>query len=103
MKLTLTDSAIDLYKEEIPLVKGDYVRFFVRVGGVGSGGFSVGVMKDEPLSTSYQIEKEGITFFVNEDDFWFLDGMTIDYNEDFGYLDFSNPTFDQLDHPDLKK
>ncbi|NEU31294.1 hypothetical protein GN156_10950 [bacterium LRH843] len=99
MKLVLTDSAINLYLKEIPLQAGDKLRLYVRVGGIGSGGFSVGVMKDEPLSTSFKIEKRGIIFFVNEDDFWYLDGMTIDYNEDFGYLNFLNPAFEELHHP----
>ncbi len=99
MKLTITNSAAALYINDIPLSKGDMLRLYVRVGGIGSGGFSVGVMKEQPSPTSFQIEKKGVVFFVNEDDFWYLDGMTIDYNEDLGYLDFSNPLFDQLDHP----
>ncbi|WP_332693051.1 iron-sulfur cluster biosynthesis family protein [Halalkalibacter lacteus] len=103
MNVIITDSAIALYKKEMPLTEGDSLRLFVRVGGVGSGGFSVGLMQDEPTSTSYKINKQGVTFFVNEDDFWYLDGMTIDYNEDLGYLDFSNPTFDQIDHPNQNK
>ncbi|OLS38054.1 hypothetical protein BTR22_06000 [Alkalihalophilus pseudofirmus] len=102
MDLKLTDSACTFYINEIPLQKGDTLRLFVRVGGVGSGGFSVGVIKDSPQKTSYTLNKNGVTFFVNEDDFWYLDGMTIDYNEDFGYLDFYSPKFEQTDHPDLE-
>ncbi|WP_227936296.1 iron-sulfur cluster biosynthesis family protein [Alkalihalobacillus deserti] len=101
MKLTITDSAALLYKEEIPLQDGDTIRLYVRVGGVGSGGFSVGIMKeDSPTDTSFTIIKQGITFFVTEDDFWYLDGMKIQYNEDTGFLDFQNPQFTQLDHPE---
>ncbi|MFC0560002.1 iron-sulfur cluster biosynthesis family protein [Halalkalibacter alkalisediminis] len=100
MQLTITDSAALLYKKEIPLYDGDTIRLYVRVGGVGSGGFSVGIMKDLPTDTSFKIQKQGITFFVTEDDFWYLDGMTIQYDEDTGYLDFSNPRFSQLDHPE---
>ncbi|KHF39872.1 iron-sulfur cluster biosynthesis family protein [Halalkalibacter okhensis] len=102
MHLTITDSAVSLYIKEIPLIQGDSLRLFVRVGGVGSGGFSVGVIKEQPTPTSYQVTKQGITFFVNNDDFWYLDGMTIDYDEDLGYLHFSNPKFEQLDHPENK-
>lgn len=99
LNVTITDSAAALYIEEIPLSKGDSLRLYVRVGGIGSGGFSVGVIKDEPTTSSYKIEKNGVTFFITEDDFWYMDGMTIDYKEDLGYLDFSNPMFEQLDHP----
>ncbi|MCL7746025.1 HesB/YadR/YfhF family protein [Halalkalibacter alkaliphilus] len=100
MHVTITDSAVTLYIKEIPLKQGDSLRLYVRVGGIGSGGFSVGVIKADPTPTSYKIKKNGITFFVTEDDFWYLDGMTIDYDEDLGYLHFSNPKFEQLDHPE---
>jgi uncharacterized protein YneR len=103
MNVTITNSAVALYKKEMNLTEGDSLRLYVRVGGVGSGGFSVGLMQDEPSSTSYKIKLQGVTFFVNEDDFWYFDGMTIDYNKDLGYLHFSNPTFDQIDHPLSKK
>ncbi|GAE25125.1 hypothetical protein JCM9140_1098 [Halalkalibacter wakoensis JCM 9140] len=102
MNITITDSAVSLYIKEISLKRGDSLRLFVRIGGVGSGGFSVGVSKEDPTPTSYKVEKSGITFFVNEDDFWYLDGMTIDYNEDLGYVNFSNPHIATLDHPDKK-
>lgn len=100
MNLTITDSAATLYKKEIPLQDGDTIRLYVRVGGIGSGGFSVGVMKDSPTDTAFKVKKQGVTFFVTEDDFWYLDGMTIQYDEDTGYLDFINPRFNQLDHPE---
>lgn len=99
MELTITDEAANLYINEIPLQQGDTLRLFVRVGGVGSGGFSVGVIKEAPLSKAFQIKKQGVTFFVNEDDFWYFDGMTIDYDEDLSYLQFTNPNFDEMDHP----
>ncbi|MDT8859898.1 hypothetical protein N0O92_06605 [Alkalihalobacillus sp. MEB130] len=102
MEITITDSAVSLYIKEIPLKQGDTLRLYVRVGGVGSGGFSVGVLKEEPTPTSYKVSKQGVTFFVNEDDFWYLDGMSIDYDEDLGFLRFSNPNIEQLDHPDKK-
>ncbi|WP_100372806.1 iron-sulfur cluster biosynthesis family protein [Bacillus sp. FJAT-45037] len=101
MEFNITDAASTFYINELPLKTGDTLRLFVRVGGVGSGGFSVGVMKEDPQVTSYTVEKKGVIFFVNEDDFWYLDGMTIDYSEDFGYLDFHSPKFEQTDHPDF--
>lgn len=50
MKVTLTDSAASLYINEIPLSKGDTLRLYVRIGGIGSGGFSVGVMKGATIA-----------------------------------------------------
>ncbi|WP_026671911.1 iron-sulfur cluster biosynthesis family protein [Alkalihalobacterium bogoriense] len=103
MKLTITKRAANFYINEIPLQKDDALRLFVRVGGVGSGGFSVGVQKDVPQPTSYTIVQEGILFFVNEDDFWYIDGMTIDYNEDINLMTFDNPNWTNIDHPDKKE
>ncbi|MBU8906070.1 iron-sulfur cluster biosynthesis family protein [Desertibacillus haloalkaliphilus] len=99
MKFTITDEAARFYKEEIPLQPGESLRFYVRVGGVGSGGFSVGVMKEQPSESSYIIEKQDAKFFVTEDDFWYLDGMTIDYNDDMDFVSFENSAIDDLNHP----
>lgn len=102
MMFTITDNAAQLYIDEIQLKKGDSLRLYVRVGGVGSGGFSVGVMKEEPNERSYCIEKQGVIFSISEDNFWYFDGMTIDYNEDTGYLIIENPTFENIEHPEFK-
>ncbi|KGA96662.1 hypothetical protein AJ85_07735 [Alkalihalobacillus alcalophilus ATCC 27647 = CGMCC 1.3604] len=103
MNITLTESAARLYIKEMELKKGDNLRLFVRIGGVGSGGFSVGVMRDTPSERAYVIKIDQVTFFVEEDDFWYLNGMSIDYNEDLGYLQIEHPTFDNIDHPEDKK
>ncbi|TPE68794.1 iron-sulfur cluster biosynthesis family protein [Halalkalibacterium halodurans] len=103
MKLTVTEQAAKLYIEEVPLKKGEHLRLYVRVGGVGSGGFSVGVMKDVPNERSYKQIIDGVTFFVNEDDFWYFDGMTIDFNPDTVFLHVDHPEFTNTDHPNRKK
>ena len=100
MQLTLTSSAAQLYINEMELKSGDCLRLFVRIGGVGSGGFSVGVMRDVPTATAYTIIHNDVTFFVEEDDFWYIDGISIDFNEDLGYLDIKHPTFLDMDHPE---
>ncbi|TSB47021.1 iron-sulfur cluster biosynthesis family protein [Alkalicoccobacillus porphyridii] len=100
MYLTLSQSVIDLYKKEMELTLGESVRLFVRVGGVGSGGFSVGIMRDNPTDKAYIIDAESITFFVEEDDFWYLDGMTIDYNSDLDRVEFLQPRFVDAFYPE---
>ncbi|MDV2683581.1 iron-sulfur cluster biosynthesis family protein [Alkalihalophilus lindianensis] len=102
MNLTITDAASSFYINEIPLKEGDTLRLFVRVGGIGSGGFSVGVIKELHQKTSYIVTKQGVDFFVNEDDFWYIDGMTIHFDEDMDYLEFISPKFEQIDHPDFE-
>ncbi|MCK0473948.1 iron-sulfur cluster biosynthesis family protein [Halalkalibacter sp. APA_J-10(15)] len=103
MHLKISKEAAYLYKKEIPLQAGDSLRLFVRVGGVGSGGFSVGVTKEEPPSKCFKVIKENIIFFVTEDDYWYFDGMEINYHEDLDYVQFKHSSFDHLDHPEQVK
>lgn len=100
MHVTISKEAAILYKKEMALQDGDSLRLYVRIGGVGSGGFSVGVMKDKPNQSSYIVEQEGIIFFIEEDDFWYFNGMAIDYNEDLDYIQFEHATLKQLEHPE---
>ncbi|WP_059105682.1 iron-sulfur cluster biosynthesis family protein [Shouchella shacheensis] len=104
MNLEITPKAASFYKQEMDLQKGDTLRLYVRVGGVGSGGFSVGIMRDDdPSASAYVLERESITFFVTEDDFWYLDEMMIDYDEDLDMVVFNQPRFDDLHHPLAKQ
>ncbi|MDQ0206037.1 iron-sulfur cluster biosynthesis family protein [Alkalicoccobacillus murimartini] len=100
MQLTLSDAVVTLYKKEMELQPGESIRLFVRVGGVGSGGFSVGVMRDTPPKKAYEINKQDVTFFVTEDDFWYVDGMSIDYNTDLDRVEFHQPRFLDAAHPE---
>lgn len=100
MQLTLSDSVVSLYKKEMELRDGESVRLYVRVGGIGSGGFSVGVMRDLPTPQSFIIEKQGISFFVTPDDFWYVDGMTIDFQTDLDRVEFIQPRFTDAAHPE---
>ncbi|WP_342500880.1 HesB/YadR/YfhF family protein [Bacillus sp. FSL K6-4563] len=85
MKLTIKEDALNWYKDELDLEKGDQVRFFVRYGGCSNvqKGFSLGVAKDEPQNAGATAKIEGITFFVEESDIWYFDNhdLHIDYNE----------------------
>ncbi|WP_096435213.1 iron-sulfur cluster biosynthesis family protein [Alteribacter populi] len=102
MNLTITESAVKFYKQEMKLLDNDAVRFFVRVGGVGSGGFSAGITKDLPVSDRHSVTVNHITFYVSSDDEWYFDGMTIDFNEDRGEVQFSNPKIEDVTNPQGK-
>lgn len=99
MQLTISEKAVNLYKQEMGLKEGDSIRLYVRVGGCGSGGFSVGVGKDKPSHTSYITVVNGIQFFVEEEDFWYLNGMTIDFDDDLNYVTFENSNIKDMDNP----
>ncbi|WP_353626223.1 hypothetical protein [Bacillus sp. JCM 19041] len=45
------------------------------------------------------MEQSGILFAVTEDDFWYVDGMTIDYDHDMDMVVYHQPKFDDLHHP----
>ncbi|WP_298785758.1 HesB/YadR/YfhF family protein [uncultured Marinococcus sp.] len=99
MQMTITEEAGRHYKQEMDLGDGASVRLFVRIGGVGSGGFSIGVEPGEPSGPSYQTEAGGVRFFVEPQDQWYLDGMTISYHPAIDYLHFDNPRLGDTDHP----
>lgn len=100
MNLTITNEAAAFYKNEMELDNHVCLRLYVRVGGVGSGGFSVGVERlDVRPATWFTIEAGKLSFAIAEDDYWYFDGMTIDYNEDLEMVAFHQPKFDNLDHP----
>lgn len=100
MNLTITDKAINFYKQELKLSKGDYLSFYVRVGGGGSGGFSVGIHLGLPEKDYTSKEFQGMTFCVPEDDHWYFDGMVIDYHEDFGEVTFKNEKINDVTNPE---
>lgn len=99
MDLTVTQSAINLYKHEMQLQKGDFLTLFVRVGGVGSGGFSAGVYQGKPDNEYKQKIIHDISFCVSEDDEWYFDGMVIDYNSDKQEMTFTNHKIEDVTNP----
>ncbi|QKS71300.1 hypothetical protein FLK61_31825 [Paenalkalicoccus suaedae] len=105
MELTLhiSEKAHAFYREEMGLTKGEELTFFVRVGGVGSGGFSVGLTRGKPVKASTAIEVEGVSYYVMEDDYWYLHGMTIDYDEDRSEVTFTHESFSDTFNPNEER
>ncbi|WP_062197973.1 HesB/YadR/YfhF family protein [Massilibacterium senegalense] len=91
MKFHITNAAVKMYKDEMELGQGDALRLFVRYAGATSSGFSLGVTRDEPREDDYKAEIEGITFLVNPDDEWFVNNMTLDYNQREDRVLFNTP------------
>ncbi|MCJ7841253.1 HesB/YadR/YfhF family protein [Lederbergia sp. NSJ-179] len=85
MKIQLTDRAADWFESEMHLHTDDYVRFYVRYGGSSpvQQGFSLGVNKEEPMDPGVEMNKNGITYFIEARDIWYFDGhdLVVDYNE----------------------
>ncbi len=75
MKINITDDVAKWYKEELALDDGDSVKFFGKVYGVN--GFSIALAVMEPSRPLAQVEKYGVTFFVEKSDSWFFEGVDL--------------------------
>ncbi|MGM1045890.1 Uncharacterized protein YneR [Paenibacillus uliginis N3/975] len=85
MKIIVTDAAVDCFKKDWEYSIGDYVRIYVRYSGGGEDAFAFGITRDEPRYPAISNVYGGITFFIEENDLWYLDGrdLTIDcFHED---------------------
>ncbi|MBM7563243.1 HesB/YadR/YfhF family protein [Paenibacillus sacheonensis] len=79
MKLSVEQTAAQWYIRELELSDGDHLRIFVRLGGSGSvqPGYSLGIMKDIPRNPGLKDVVEGITFYMESDNLWFLDNKQL--------------------------
>jgi uncharacterized protein YneR len=75
MRLTVSKEAAKRYIEELDLVPGDFVQFYVQLYGQSHiPNYSLGASKTAPSQTDIHAISEGITFYFNESDRWFLAG-----------------------------
>ena len=79
MKLFVAEKAASWYKQELALSEGDHVRLFVRMGGCGSvvPGLSLGIMRDEPRQPGLEAQVEGVNFYIEQDQLWYLDNRDL--------------------------
>ncbi len=79
MKLQVEEKAANWYKEEMALMEGDHLRLFVRLGGCGSvlPGLSLGIMRDEPREPGVETQVEGVHFYMEQDQLWYLDNRDL--------------------------
>ena len=75
MALKVSSEAAKWYKEEFGLNEGDYVQFYVKLyGGIPTvhPNYSLGVSIGRSGNIAEKDMAEGITFYFNEDDSWFI-------------------------------
>ncbi|RXJ00725.1 hypothetical protein DS745_11755 [Anaerobacillus alkaliphilus] len=77
MLFEISQSAANFYKHEFMLGDHEAVRLFVR----GAEGFFLGVEKEMLEEEAYIIEKDGIRFFITENDQWLFDGKKLDFDQ----------------------
>jgi len=78
MNITLTNEALQWFKNEMEVETGDTIRFYARYGGSSPfhEGFSLGMTREEPLEMGVHTEADGVTFYIEQKDLWFFN----DYN-----------------------
>ncbi len=84
--LQVTERAAEFYKEEMELQNGDSIRLFVRYGGGGMDGFTIGVDRGDQHPTSVKTSVAGVDFYNNPEDDWLVDLVTIDLSEQTGEI-----------------
>lgn len=85
MQLIVEQPAASWYKQQLELENGESVRIFVKLGGCSTvvPGLSLGVNKELPINPGLSTTVEGITFFIEEANLWYLDnkGLRITFDE----------------------
>ncbi|OAB41426.1 HesB/YadR/YfhF family protein [Paenibacillus glacialis] len=92
MNIRMSSNAARWYIRELHLNTGDSVRFFPRYssGGGLHPGFSLGISVEEPSNDILSQDVEGIRFFLEERDLWYLKGynLVVDYVESHDDIDY---------------
>ncbi|MFC4766076.1 HesB/YadR/YfhF family protein [Effusibacillus consociatus] len=92
MHISVTQPAVEWFKKEMDAKEGDSLRFFARLGGCSTvqSGFSLGVTKELPRTVGIHKVVEGITFFMEQEDVWYLNGqnLLVDCDEKLNELKF---------------
>ncbi|MBB5174812.1 HesB/YadR/YfhF family protein [Texcoconibacillus texcoconensis] len=84
MKITITDEAINWFKDELDLQGNESVQFFVRYGGSPQlkTGFSLGLAVKDPENIGSETIRNGIRFYVEDDDLWYFEDHDFDIHLD---------------------
>ncbi|AZK47695.1 HesB/YadR/YfhF family protein [Paenibacillus lentus] len=83
--INVTKEAAGWFKNELGVQAGQAIRFFARysAGGTIHPGFSLGIEIENPVSPGTVSEVEGIKFFMEDKDLWYLKGynLNVEYNQ----------------------
>ncbi|ASA22125.1 HesB/YadR/YfhF family protein [Paenibacillus donghaensis] len=93
MTMEISQPAAAWFKRELGLDNGEYIRLFPRYssGGGLHPGFSLGIMVEKPGGPAVEVRQEGIVFYMEEQDLWYMEGysLLINYSEaedDIAYI-----------------
>lgn len=91
MSLKVSKEAAAWYKEEMDLNDGDYIQFYVKLyGGIPTvhPNYSLGVSVGKTDHIGISDTVDGITFFFDDDDAWFLDDFEMEIVKKGDEVDF---------------
>lgn len=92
MNINVSKEAFSWFLEEMNATNGDYIKFFVRYGGVSSisDSYSLGVSKENPSDVIASCEIDNITFYIEEEDAWYFNGydLHVKYNVDADEIEY---------------
>ncbi|MGZ9584538.1 HesB/YadR/YfhF family protein [Paenibacillus marinisediminis] len=93
MQLKVTPAAAERFKTEWGFEQGDDIRIFVRYSGFSkSGPYSFGIMKDSPREPATMTQTGGLTFYMEQNDLWFLDEKELTIDEEHEEIVFLRGT-----------
>ncbi|MCR8643163.1 Fe-S cluster assembly protein HesB [Paenibacillus sp. N1-5-1-14] len=72
MNLTVTKDAVACFKDVWGYQSGEHVRIFVRYSGGSEDAFAFGISRHTPIRMAISHVEGDITFFMEENDVWFL-------------------------------
>ena len=74
MNIIVSKEALQWFKEEMEVNRGDYIRFYARYGGSSPfhEGFSLGMNRETPIEIGVETEIDSIHFYIEKADEWFF-------------------------------
>lgn len=92
MNIALTAQALQWFKNEMEVAKGDTIRFYARYGGSSPfhEGFSLGMTREEPIEIGVQTVVDDVTYYIDEKDLWFFNeyNLHVDVDEQLHELKY---------------
>lgn len=92
MSLQVTKEAAEWFKEEMDLESGDHVQFYVKLyGGIPTvhPNYSLGIALGKEGNIAIKDEVEGIIFYLNDKDAWFLDEYNLKIEANNGEVEYN--------------
>ena len=80
MGIQVENQAALWFKRELDLSDGSAVRLYPRYssGGGLHPGFSLGIAAERPVDPGMAEEVEGVTFFMEQRDLWYMEGFDLE-------------------------